>query len=216
VSLTYEDGHLLLGATRGDGARGDDITHNIRTIQDIPLRLRPSGRIPESLEVRGEVYMTNSELARLNKLQAEHGQRTFANTRNAAAGRLKLLDSRLCAGRRLRFFGHSEGSLQDIDVATHSKFLQLIHAYGIPVVPHSRVLDSVVDVLDYLNEQMEERHALDYEMDGMVIKVDDLAFREELGTTGKAPRWAIAYKVELWQGSTRIKDILCRLAEQVC
>jgi DNA ligase (NAD+) len=207
VSLTYEDGRLVLGATRGDGARGDDITHNIRTIRDIPLRLRRVNRIPKLLEVRGEVYMTNSELARLNKIQAERDKRVFANSRNAAAGSLKLLNPRLCAERHLRFFGHSEGALLGLEVATHSKFLAAIHKLGIPVVPRSPVFDSIDDVVGYLNEQMEERHALDYEMDGMVIKLDDLASRGTLGATGKAPRWAIAYKVELWQASTRVKDI---------
>jgi DNA ligase (NAD+) len=206
VSLGYENGELVLGATRGDGVRGDDITHNIRTIEDIPLRLR-GNRLPKFLEIRGEVYMTNSQLARLNKRQTDLGKRPFANTRNAAAGSVKLLDCRLCAARRLRFFGHSEGALQGIRITTHSEFLQRIKNYGIPVVPHSRVLKSIDHVIPYLDEQLQERHALDYEMDGMVVKIDDLALRGRLGTTGKAPRWAIAYKVEVWEANTRIKDI---------
>jgi DNA ligase (NAD+) len=207
ASLTYEKGLLTLGATRGDGEHGDDITHNIRTLQDVPLRLHGSKSPPDVLEVRGEVYMANSELSRLNKIQQERGERLFMNPRNATAGSLKLLDPKLCATRRLRFFGHSEGRLDGLEVATHLDFLELIKKLGITPVPHSPALPSIDAVLDYLNEQLEERHAFDYEMDGVVIKVNDHGQREQLGATSKAPRWVIAYKVELWQGETRIKDI---------
>ncbi len=206
ISLTYEDGLLTVGATRGDGERGDDVTHNLRTIRDIPLRLQAEPP-PAVFEVRGEVYMTNTELSRLNKLQAEHGGRLFANTRNAAAGTLKLLDPRLSAKRQLRFFAHSEGQLEGLRVKTHQEFLDLVRAYGIAVVPHSAPLDSIDAALAYCKDQLEARHAFDYETDGMVVKVNDFAQRDKLGATSKAPRWVIAYKVELWQASTRIKDI---------
>src|SRR5439155_21177230 len=120
VTLLYEKGRFTLGATRGDGTRGDDITQNLRTVRDIPLRLRMDHhRAPEVLEVRGEIYLTATELSRLNQLQSERGGRLFANTRNAAAGSLKLLDPRLCGQRRLRFFAHSEGDLEGLSITLH-------------------------------------------------------------------------------------------------
>jgi DNA ligase (NAD+) len=214
VTLLYEKGRLTLGATRGDGHTGDDITHNVRTIRDIPLRLRiDHHRVPEALEVRGEVYLTTAELSRLNKLQEEQGERVFANTRNAAAGSLKLLDPRLCAKRRLRFFAHSEGQLEGLNLTAHSAFLELIRDYRIPVVPHSPPFDSIDEVIAYCEGQFEARHALEYEMDGLVVKVDDFAQREKLGATSKSPRWAIAYKVELWQASTRVEDIYVQVGK---
>ncbi len=214
VALTFENGRFTLGATRGDGERGDDITHNLRTIRDIPLRLRGDPRgLPELLEVRGEVYMTNAELSRLNQVQAEKGERLFANPRNAAAGSLKLLDPRQSAERRLRFFAHSEGRLEGLQVQNHLEFLDLVRGFGLPVVPHSGLLESIDDVLRYCEEQLEARHDLDYETDGMVVKVADIAQREQLGATSKAPRYVIAYKVELWQASTRIKDITVQVGK---
>jgi DNA ligase (NAD+) len=208
VTLTYEKGRLTIGATRGDGTTGDDITHNIRTIRDIPLRLRTDHRkLPDLVEIRGEVYMTNSELSRLNKIQAERGERILMNPRNTAAGTLKLLDPRICAERHLHFFAHSVGALEGLPAKTHSEFLELVKKVGIPVVPHSQVLDSIDAVVEYCEQQLEERHALDYETDGLVIKVNDFEQREQLGATSKAPRWVIAYKVELWQATTKLKDI---------
>jgi DNA ligase (NAD+) len=171
------------------------------------------GRAPETCEFRGEVYLTTTELSRLNQLQQQQGQRAFANTRNAAAGSLKLLDPRLCARRRLRFFAHSEGWLEGLRITTHSEFLDLTRSYGIPVVPHSPLFNSIDEVLAYCAEQLESRHALDYEIDGLVVKVNDFRQRERLGATSRAPRWAIAYKVELWQTSTRIEDIYVQVGK---
>jgi DNA ligase (NAD+) len=208
ASLSYENGSFALGLTRGDGTRGDNITHNLRTVRDIPLRLlAPEGNTPAFLEIRGEIYMTNTELSRLNKVQAERGDRIFANCRNAAAGSLKLLDPRQCGQRNLRFFAHSEGQQSGLNVSTHHEFLNLIRSFGIPVVPHSSVLNTIDNVLAYCKETLEERSALDYETDGMVVKVDSFAQRVSLGSTSKSPRWIIAFKVELWQSSTQIKDI---------
>ena len=208
ASLLYEKGLLVLGLTRGDGMQGDDITHNLRTVRDIPLRLRVAeDKAPAVLEIRGEVYMTNLELSRLNKLQAEKGERIFANCRNAAAGSLKLLDPRQCAQRRLRFFAHSEGRLDGLNLGTHAEFLDLIQSFGVPTVPHSKPLNSIEEVLDYCKRTLEERNTLDYETDGIVIKVNSFAQRDKLGATSKSPRWVIAYKVELWQASTQILDI---------
>jgi len=208
ASLLYEKGRFTLGLTRGDGARGDDITHNLRTIRDIPLKLlAPEDKVPETLEIRGEVYMTNTELSRLNKIQAERGERVFANCRNAAAGSLKLLDPRQSSRRNLRFFAHSEGFLSGLELKTHAAFLSLIRGFGIPVVPHSPVLHGIAEVLDYCRETLDTRSNLDYETDGLVIKVNSMEQRERLGSTSKSPRWVIAYKVELWQAATQILDI---------
>lgn len=208
ASLLYEQGYFALGLTRGDGTRGDDITHNLRTVRDIPLRLIASkDEMPEALEVRGEVYMTNTELSRLNKVQAERGERIFANCRNAAAGSLKLLDPRQSSQRILRFFAHSEGHLRGLNLAKHHEFLERMHGFGIPVVPHSCVLRNIDEALDYCREILEARDTLDYETDGLVIKVNSIGQRERLGSTSKSPRWVIAYKVELWQAPTQVLDI---------
>jgi DNA ligase (NAD+) len=208
ASLLYEKGRFTMGLTRGDGTRGDDITHNLRTIRDIPLRLlTQQGEVPDLLEIRGEVYMTNSELSRLNKVQSELGERIFANCRNAAAGTLKLLDPRQSGRRLLRFFAHSEGQLAGLSLQTHSDFLDLIRGYGIAVVPHSKPFDTMNEVLTYCKETLESRGELDYETDGLVIKVNSIVQRNQLGHTSKSPRWVIAYKVELWQASTRIQNI---------
>jgi DNA ligase (NAD+) len=208
ASCLYENGRFKLALTRGDGSRGDDVTHNLRTVRDIPLRLLAHReKVPSVLEIRGEVYMTNTELSRLNKLQSDRGERVFANCRNAAAGSLKLLDPRQSSQRFLRFFAHSEGQMSGLKLSTHDEFLDLIRRLGIPVVPHSGVLDTIDDVLIYCKEVLEERSVLDYETDGLVIKVNSFAQRDRLGSTSKFPRWVIAYKVELWQSGTQIKDI---------
>ena len=208
ASLIYENNVFTLGVTRGDGLAGDDITHNLRTVRDIPLRLRGSDApLLDILEVRGEIYMTNSELSRLNRIQAERGERIFANCRNAAAGSLKLLDPRESSRRNLRFFAHSEGRPFGFDAASHSEFLEKVRSHGIPVVPHSPPLQSIDEVLDYCREMFEDRESLDYETDGMVIKIDDFEQRRRLGATAKFPRWVIAYKVELWQAEAELLEI---------
>ncbi len=208
ASLLYETGRFTLGLTRGDGTHGDDITHNLRTVRDIPLRLMTRDeKTPAILEIRGEVYMTNTELSRLNKLQAEREERVFANCRNAAAGSLKLLDPRQSGLRNLRFFAHSEGELQGLHVATHEEFLSMVRSFGIPVVPHSKPFGSIEEALEYCRQILEMRGDLDYETDGLVIKTNNFSQRDKLGATSKSPRWVIAYKVELWQSTTRIKDI---------
>lgn len=209
AALHYQDGVLVLAATRGDGEVGDDITANARTVRDIPLRL--AGNPPPRLEVRGEVYMTNSELSRLNAVQQARGDRLFANPRNATAGSLKLLDPKLCGQRRLRFFAHSEGAAGHEGIRGHRDFLDRLARWGFQVVPHSPAMTSIDDVLTWCEAQFEARHELDFETDGMVVKVNDYAQREQLGATSKAPRWAIAYKVELWQASTRLKNIVVQV-----
>jgi DNA ligase (NAD+) len=205
VSVIYRDGRFELGATRGDGERGDEVTHNLRTVRDLPLRLR--GTAPSLIELRGEVYMMNADLARLNERQAERGEKLFANPRNASSGTLKLLDPRICAERRLRFMAHGFGLAEGVEIATHMQFLDLVRGLGIPVVPHSPILEAIDPVLDYCHEWAERTHELDFEIDGFVVKVNDFAQRERLGATSKAPRWVIAYKMEKWEAETRVLDI---------
>jgi DNA ligase (NAD+) len=213
VSLTYEKGRLVLGATRGDGETGDDITQNIRTIRDIPLRLRQADEAPQTVEIRGEVYMTEEELARVNRLLAARGEPTLANPRNAAAGSLKLLDPRQCAERHLRFFAHSEGWLDGLAVDNHLAFLTWVRRQGLPVVTHSPLFDNLDAVLAYCRQQQAQLPQRPYETDGLVIKVNDFAQRQLLGETSKAPRWAIAYKFARWQARTRVRRIFVQVGK---
>jgi DNA ligase (NAD+) len=206
VSVTYRGGRLELGATRGDGLRGDDVTHNLRTVRDLPLRLTGKNA-PSLVELRGEVYMTNSDLARLNELQAQRGERLFANPRNASSGTLKLLDPKICAERRLRFLAHGLGTIEGPEITDHMAFLKLARHCGIPTVPHSPGLETIDQVLGFCHEWSEKTHELEFEIDGFVVKVNDYAQREALGTTAKAPRWVIAYKMEKWEAETRVLDI---------
>lgn len=206
ISLTYEDGTFLVGATRGDGVRGDDVTHNLKTIRQVPLRLK-TDKPPDLLEARGEVYMTRAELARINKERAARGENPFANPRNSAAGTLKLLDPRQCAERRLSLFAYAIGALEGITLKRHTDSLDLLRKCGFPVNPNIEVCSKIDDVLAYCNTWIEKRHELPYETDGMVIKVNDLDQRERLGMTSKSPRWVVAYKFEAEQGLTKLQRI---------
>ncbi len=206
VSLLYENGQLVRGATRGNGRVGDDITHNIRTVRDIPLRLLGT-TIPPVLEVRGEVYMTNSDLVRLNELQRRRGEQPFANTRNVTAGSIRQLDPRICAERRLRFFAHSTGYCEGLEARTHMEFLEKLRGYGIPITPHVGCFPSIDAAIEYCNELIERLHELDFEVDGLVLKVNRFDQRERLGATSKSPRWLIAYKFEKYEATTRVKRI---------
>ena len=206
VSCTYERGRLVQGATRGDGVRGDDITHNVRTIKDLPLRLLGDD-VPELIEIRGEAYMRNSDLSAVNEEQRRIGQREFANPRNAVGGSLKLLDPRICARRRIRFFAHSLGKCQGIEFRNELEYFRWVRTHGVPVVEHRGPFDSIEQVIDLCNRWVEELAELDYEVDGFVIKVNDFTQRERLGATSKAPRWLIAYKIEKWEAETQIRNI---------
>ncbi len=211
VSLRYEDCRLVLGATRGDGERGDDITSNLKTVHEIPLALRDC---PASLlEVRGEVYMTNSELLRLNELRRAAGEPLFANPRNATAGSLKLLDPRLCGRRRLRFVSHGLGEYQGVDETSYYALTRLIQGWGIPVSPHTARYDSIDEVIEHARRWSDLRNTLDFQTDGLVIKVDDLSQRERLGARSKSPRWTIAYKYEAEQAVTRLIGITVQVGK---
>lgn len=205
VSLRYEKGRFALGATRGDGERGDDITANLRTVHDIPLALGDSP--PALLEVRGEVYMTNSELVRLNELRRAHEEPLFANPRNATAGSLKLLDPKLCGQRRLRFVSHGLGEFQGVESASYIEMQERLRDWGIPVSRHNKAFDTIDEVVAHAQAWSELRNTIDFQTDGLVIKVDDLGQRARLGSRSKSPRWAIAFKYEAEQAITKIVGI---------
>lgn len=206
-SLIYEKGLLLRGVTRGNGRIGDDVTHNIRTIPDIPLRLPVGDNAPDALEVRGEVYMTNSDLVRLNERQRDQGEPPYANTRNVTAGSIRLLDPRICAGRRLRFFCHSVGYAEGLNAVTHMDFLAEMRGYGLPATPHVECFPSFDAAVAHCEGLVERLHELDFEVDGLVLKVNRFEQRNRLGATSKSPRWVIAYKFEKYEATTRLKKI---------
>lgn len=208
ISLLYEDGLLTRGATRGDGEYGEEITQNLKTIKSIPLRLRK--HIP-LLEVRGEAYMPKKEFARLNNEREEAGEQTFANPRNAAAGSLRQLDPKVTASRALDTFLYGVGSLEGIQITKHSEGLELLKKAGFNVNPNIVRFDNIDDVIGYCQEWTSKRHELPYEIDGMVIKVNDLRQQVELGATSKSPRWAIAFKFPAEEAETVVKDIYVRV-----
>lgn len=205
AAIVYEHGRLQRAVTRGNGQTGDDITHNIRTIRDIPLKL--SGQPPELLEVRGEVYMTNVDLAQLNLKRSQHGLPAYANTRNVTAGTVRLLDSKIAAERRLRFFCHGVGYCEGMHATNHIEFLQELQSYGLPATPHVRKFATAQQVLEEIDQIQEQLHELDFEVDGLVLKVNQFAQRELLGSNSKSPRWVVAYKIEKYEAVTRLNEI---------
>jgi DNA ligase (NAD+) len=211
VSLRYEAGVFVLGATRGDGERGDDITANLKTVRGIPLVL--GGDPPPLLEVRGEVYMTNSELARLNELRRAREEPPFANPRNATAGSLKLLDSKLCGQRRLRFVSHGLGEMSGHSVTSYAELLGRMKTWGIPTTPNNAVYDTIDQVIEHAEQWATKRNTLDFQTDGLVIKVDDLGQRQRLGTRSKSPRWVVAYKYEAEQAVTKVLGITVQVGK---
>ncbi len=206
VSLLYEEGRLVRGVTRGDGRIGDDVTHNIRTIRDVPLHV-PGEGVPPVLEVRGEVYLTNSDLVQLNEAQRAAGLPPFANTRNVTAGSIRMLDPRIVATRRLRFLCHGVGYAEGLRSRTHTEFLEEIGRYGLQPTPHAARFADFAAAVAHCEEIVERLHELDFEIDGLVIKVNRFDQRERLGATSKSPRWAIAYKFEKYEAATRISGI---------
>lgn len=208
IDLVYENGHLLRGATRGDGTEGEDVTGNIRTVRAIPLLLRAEQHpLPPVLEVRGEIYMPRREFDRLNLERREAGEPELANPRNAAAGSLRQLDPRMTAKRALDAFIYGIGVHEGVELETHAETLQYLAALGLKVNPHYKVCSTMREVIDYCLSWTEKRGELPYDIDGMVIKVNSLADQERLGYTAKDPRWAIAYKFPTEQAVTTVKDI---------
>jgi len=205
ISLLYEGGRLVRAATRGDGTRGDDVTENIRTIAAIPKRLM--GRFPLRMEIRGEVYLPKKRFAEINEERDEAGLPAFANPRNAAAGSLKQLDSRLVAKRGLQALFYGFGAFEGSEVKTQSEFLNMLRAWGFPGPDKIWNAETVEEAVAAIRELGEIRHDFPYETDGAVLKADLLAQREKLGFTSKAPRWAMAYKYEPERAQTRLREI---------
>jgi len=206
ISLRYEDGLLTQAATRGDGETGDDITQNARTIRAIPLRL--IGRdVPALLEARGEVYWPRSDFARFNAERAKKGEPTFANPRNATAGTLKQLDPQIVARRGLAFLAHSFGEVRPLRAETHSQLMDLFARWGIPVNPHRRIFRHIDEVCAFIREWESKRLELDYETDGLVIKVDRLDQRDALGSTSRAPRRCIAFRYAAERAESKLHSV---------
>lgn len=204
VSLTYQDGLLVRAATRGDGARGEDITANVRTIRSVPLRLRK----PRSLEVRGEVFMYHADFEKLNEERAAQGEPLFANPRNAAAGSVRQLDPAITARRPLDVFFYAVGHIDGEGPATHAGLLEFLAELGFKVNPEWRVADDIEAAIQHCLDVERRRADLGYSIDGVVLKVNELSLYERLGTTAKTPRWATAYKFAAEQAVTKVEDIV--------
>src|SRR5207248_302291 len=192
--------------TRGDGERGDDVTHNLRTIPEVPLKLW-TDTPPKLIEVRGEVYMTKSELVRINNVQAERREPLYANPRNLTAGTLKQLDPKLSAERKLKIFAYGLGATEGVDVATHWDALQHLRKLGFPVNQNDKLCANIDEVVEYVQVWAERRFDLPYETDGIVIRLNDFAQQRRLGSTSHHPRWAQAYKYEAEEAVTRLTFI---------
>lgn len=206
ISLLYEDGVLVQAATRGDGETGENVTNNVRTIRSIPLQLSIDSP-PARLDVRGEIYMPKKSFARLNAARATAGEALFANPRNAAAGSLRQLDPQVTAGRELGFLAYAVG---DSRFETHSEALTTLRQWGFPVY-QGRTFDSIEQIIDYIDDFDVLRRSLPYETDGLVIKVNSTVQQQQLGATGKDPRWAIAYKFPAEQAETLLEDIFVQV-----
>ena len=212
ASLIYEDGVLVRGTTRGNGAIGDDITHNIRTIQEVPLRLSGS-HVPSLLEVRGEVYIANTDLVQLNQQQQEQDEPLYKNPRNAAAGCIRLLDPRICATRPLRMFCHGAGYCEGTEATDYWAFLDEIRELGLPCTPAVQRFDDFQQAQHYCESLSEQLHEFDFEVDGLVVKVNRFDQQERLGATAKSPRWVAAYKWEKYEAVTLLEDITVQVGK---
>ena len=208
ISLTYEDGRYVRAATRGDGRVGEDMTANVATIAAVPKQLKAT-KPPKLLEVRGEVFMPIAAFEALNKRQADAGDRLFANPRNSAAGSVRQKDPSITASRELAMWTYQLGAVEGGPTfTTHSETLEWMRGLGLPVNPEIKPLGTLDEVYEYCKHWQEHRHGLPYEIDGVVVKVDDLRLRDELGSTSHAPRWAIAFKFPPEERTTKLKDIM--------
>jgi DNA ligase (NAD+) len=206
MSLRYEDGVLVTGATRGDGSEGEDVTANVKTLEDVPKRLKGRG-VPSVCEVRGEIYMTKAAFLELNRKQAEAGKQLYVNPRNTAAGSLRQLDPSITASRPLGFFAYAWGEMSEMPADTQSGMIKWFAACGFKTNPLTRMCRSVQELLEFHRKIEAERAALDYDIDGVVYKVDRLDWQERLGFVSRNPRWAIAHKFPAEQATTVVKDI---------
>lgn len=207
VNLTYENGHLVRGATRGDGRVGEDVTANVRTIAGIPHQLQGAETAPELLEVRGEVYFPVAVFEEFNAARVESGLSPFANPRNAAAGSLRQKDSHVTADRPLQFLSHGIGALRGWELQRQSEAYDHLKSWGLPTSAQAKVLKSADEVVEFVEYYGENRHSVDHEIDGIVIKVDQVTLQRQLGTTSRAPRWATAFKFPPEEVTTKLLDI---------
>ncbi|MDR3585921.1 MAG: NAD-dependent DNA ligase LigA [Desulfosporosinus sp.] len=208
VALSYEDGFMVRGATRGDGEVGEDITVNVKTVGSIPLRLND---IVSKLSVRGEGYMPKASFARLNQEREDEGQPPFANPRNAAAGSLRQLNSRITAQRKLDYFAYQVLATKELGLHKQTEVLTYLQRQGFVVNPEYKLFKDMEEIIAYCQAMVSERHRFPYDIDGLVIKVNEFALQEELGFTAKSPRWAIAYKFPAEQVETVVEDIIIRV-----
>ncbi len=206
INLLYRKGKLVRAATRGDGYTGEDVSHNVGTIAAVPHRLA-AGDWPEELEVRGEIFISSQDFLALNAQMVKEGKAPFANPRNAAAGSLRQKDAKVTASRPLSMFVHGIGSQQELGFSSQSEAYELLGKWGLPVSPYTRLLDSLDQIHDFIAEYGQQRHSLVHEIDGIVIKVDDLHTQQQLGYTSRVPRWAVAYKYPPEEVHTRLLDI---------
>lgn len=206
VNLLYRDGVLVRAATRGDGTTGEDITHNVATIKDIPQKLHGSG-FPAEVEIRGEVFIASKDFAELNEKMVAAGKAPFANPRNSAAGSLRQKDPAETAKRPLSMYVHGIGAREGLETASQSETYALLKEWGMPTSPYFKVLDTLAEVLEFIAHYGEHRHDLIHEIDGIVVKVDDFATQRALGNTSRVPRWAVAYKYPPEEVHTKLLDI---------
>ncbi|WP_370894884.1 NAD-dependent DNA ligase LigA [Janibacter sp. GXQ6167] len=209
INLLYEGGRLTRALTRGDGRTGEDVTLNVRTMDDVPVVLTGDAGVPvpEVVEVRGEVFFPIEAFADLNASLVEAGKSPFANPRNAAAGSLRQKDPRVTATRPLHMLVHGIGARTGFEIERQSQAYELLHAWGLPTSTHYRIFDTIADVQEFIDGYAEQRHSVEHEIDGIVVKVDDIAAQRQLGTTSRAPRWAIAYKYPPEEVNTQLLDI---------
>jgi DNA ligase (NAD+) len=206
MSLRYENGELVTGATRGDGSEGEDVTANVKTLEDIPKRLKGKG-VPKVCEVRGEVYMTKHAFLALNRKQAEAGKQLYVNPRNTAAGSLRQLDPAITASRPLGFFAYAWGEMSEMPADTQSGMIKWFERCGFKTNPLTRMCHSIEELLEFHREIESQRGSLDYDIDGVVYKLDRLDWQERLGFVSRSPRWAIAHKFPAEKATTIVKDI---------
>ena len=209
ISLIYINGILTTGATRGDGIKGEDVTSNIKTIKSIPQKLLSSNKyeIPSYLEVRGEVYISKEDFIKLNKNALMNDQKIFANPRNAAAGSLRQLDSKITSQRPISFIAHGIGEIQDIDISSLDEFFTMLKEFGLPINPLNKKVSDINGCLKYYEEILKNREGIPFDIDGVVYKVNNLTYQSKLGEVSRSPRWAIAHKFPAEEATTSIESI---------
>ncbi len=206
IELVYEKGKLVTAATRGDGETGEEVTENVKTIRSVPLNLR--GKFPSLLEVRGEILLQKKDFEKLNEERSKAGEPLFANPRNAAAGSIRQLDPKIAAQRRLDLFCHGVGTIQGVEIESHSEMLKQFSEWGLRINPLGKKLPNLAATEKFFTDMLDRRNALPYEIDGIVLKIDSHRDQKELGFVARSPRWAIAYKFPAIESNTELSDVL--------